>query len=170
MAFLQTRNLFDVVVSLFDHMCKIRAEGLEGLSENLVDLPWSPKTRDWIFWPDDVLLDYLIEFELPFFIKLLDSWFSSKLVRDGIIRVVRYEDIVKDPVAEILALLAFASVTGVTREDVTGALETARKWPATFTQFNKGVAGRGKQTLSSAHQEKIKKKVGYFKNMDDLIT
>ena len=158
-AFLQVRNIFDVTVSMFDHFRKI----INGSWAGSELLPNGCKT-----WSDSTLLDYIIDIELPWYIKFLDSWLSSHLVINNNIYVTKYEDLVSSPNETIRSILTFAQIENITDEEIENALTMNSKGKGQ-TLFNKGVIGRGKKILSNTQIERITKYINYYPKTDFSI-
>ncbi len=156
-AFLQVRNIFDVTVSIFDHWRKI----IKGTWDGIKYLPNESET-----WPDSKLFDYIIDIELPWCIKFLESWLSSPLVINNNIFVTKYEDLVSFPNKTIRSILTFAQIENITDEETENALTMSSKGE---TLFNKGVSGRGKKILSNTQIERIAKYINYYPKTDFSI-
>lgn len=154
MAFLQIRNIFDVTVSIFDHRRKIISNKWPGreLLANGCET-----------WSDATLLDYIIDFDLPWCIKFLDSWLSSPQVINNAIPVVKYEELVGNPILTIRKLLTFAQIDNITDNEIESALKMILKHPEhEIIKFNKGVIGRGRKILAKKHIAEIVKYMDYY--------
>ena len=158
MAFLQVRNIFDATISLFDHFCKIKTKTWSDINELLPD--------GFEKWSDSMLLDYVIDIEIPWYIKFLDSWLSSPLVINNNIYVIKYEMLVNDPVNSIQNLLTFAQIKNITDEEIEKALTSYSQNTMLPDRFNKGLCGRGKEELSNKQIAKITKYMTYYPNTD----
>lgn len=138
----QVRNLFDVTVSIFDHFKK----AIESNHADIEALPCSYKN-----WDDEQLMEYIIDIEIPWFVKFIEGWYQSSLMRDGHLIKVNYEDLLlntEDCINRII-LSAGLTVKHTKIKDILIATtgENTRK--------NKGKVGRGKEILNSKQIDRI---------------
>ncbi len=136
----QTRSLFDVVVSLHDHY-----------DRDAHSLPCGVISAAYAGMKFAERMDYLIAAHLPWYFNFYLSW------REAVGRVemlpLRYEDLVADPAGQLTAALRFYRFE-LGSERVAAAL---RKAGEAETRRNVGVAGRGLKLLDPRHREAIRR-------------
>lgn len=126
------RDPRDVVMSALDHGAKLRAEG-----------------RRWRNFARLRTFDHA----LVFVAKLLRTW-SAWADSDGVL-LVRYEDLLADPTAELERLVAFLDLD-VDADDVAEVSRryrkdnVARREDAVHLHLNRGVAGRYAEVMTDA--------------------
>ncbi len=132
------RNVFDVVVSLRDHMH----------NEDPV-FPTGFVHRE--FWKLDQpeQFDYLIHIHLPWYFNFLVSWHEAQ--REIGLIATSYEELFADPAGTLRRLADFYEL------DVDdAAIERALQYAAgQHTRLNKGVSGRGRQLLTPAQCDAV---------------
>ena len=117
------RNLFDVTVSLRDH---IRADTLVN------PIAWF--TPHHLQLSDAELEDAIAQLAMPWFVSFYAGWRQAPNAL-----MVRYEDIIAEPDAVMARILDHAQIA-TSPEKIATALALARGGQ---TRMNKGVAGRG---------------------------
>jgi len=145
---LQVRNIFDALVSAFDHLHK-------ALHEQAVEQDLLPRGASE--WEDTVLMDYIIDMEAPWYIRFLEGWLNSPLMESGHVRLVHYEDLLTDPESVVADVLNFSGTQG-SLSQIKDALSQANQGN---TRLNRGVVGRGGKLLNSAQLLKIIRMIAY---------
>jgi len=145
---LQVRNIFDALVSAFDHLRK-------ALNEQTVEQSLLPRGANE--WEDAVLMDYVIDMEAPWYIRFLEGWLNSPLIESGRLLLVRYEALLADPERVVADVLDFSETQGSLTQ-IKDALGQASK---ENTRLNQGVAGRGVKVLNSTQLLKINRMIAY---------
>ncbi|MGD9921901.1 MAG: hypothetical protein AB7V13_10690 [Pseudorhodoplanes sp.] len=145
------RNLFDVVVSLRDHM-----NGNQYFSSILI-----PNAYDTL--PDEDKLDYIIDTAVPWMITFYVSWVQAISRRDVDTEFVFYEDMVSDPTGFFRRICARFGRT-VSEADVRTALDCVEK--SAVTRYNIGKPGRGMLELSAAQIARIRRHADYYPGID----
>ena len=136
----QTRNLFDVVASLYDHY-----------ERDHRSLPCGYVSADYlrVDWTERV--DYLIHVHLPWYFNFVLSW------REAADRVeicpVTYEQFFSDQPRELNRIAAFYGLR-VTASQIERAMARAAQ---ADTRFNVGIAGRGAEMLTAGHTQAIRR-------------
>jgi len=130
-----TRNLFDTVVSLRDHL----------LTRPMVALAYVDEA--FVSWEEERQLDFVIDFCLPWYANFAACWAQY----DGPGMRVRYQDLVERP-AETVRLIAAAAGAAFPREVAEQAVASVRREDM---RFNVGRAGRGREVLSRAQIARI---------------
>lgn len=145
------RNLFDVVVSLRDHM-----NGNQYFSSILI-----PHAYDTLS-PHDKL-DYIIDTAVPWMVTFYVSWAQAMSRGDVETEFVFYEDMVSAQVPFFSKICARFGQQ-VSDADVNRALAAVEKSAA--TRFNVGKPGRGASELSDAQIARIRRHADYYPGID----
>ena len=132
------RNIFDVVVSLYDH-----------LKREDDRVPTGYVHREYWTSSHAEQLDYLIQVHLPWYFNFLVSWHeaSEKLP----VFVSTYERLMADRTLLLQEIAGFYSLS-VSDEQISRAIESA---DGQSTRRNRAIVGRGQTELSARHQEAI---------------
>ena len=139
------RNIFDVVVSLRDH---VRKES--------VYTPAAYVSEDMTKWGDARLHDFLVDMAVPWYIHFYVSWMRAEHRH-----LVTYEELVSNPAKTLRQALAFGKLPR-SLEIINAALERVQ---GVGTRKNVGLAGRG-QELTEAHRERILRFCSYSPDVD----
>jgi hypothetical protein len=119
----QVRNIFDIVVSLRDHL---RNESLEG-SMGYV----APGMERW----DDAHLErFIVQMMIPWYFNFYMSWLDCRSKC-----LVRYEDLIRNP-ESVVAGICEQAMLKFSAEQIAYSIQAADQ---SFTRKNVGVAGRG---------------------------
>jgi hypothetical protein len=141
------RNIFDVVVSVRDHL----KTGATVIAQGFVppDLP---------FKPDEEIDRFIADLLVPWYLNFFASWAGCP---DCI--QVTYEALIADPAATVALLQNRIGLTA-TDADIANAIAVARGNPAS-TRLNVGIAGRGKE-LSPHVARRIRALAGHYSDTD----
>lgn len=135
------RDLFDIVVSLRDH---IRREGrvmtVASISERHAALP------------DSELEEVIVDLAMPWFVNFYIGWRSVPNVR-----LIRFEDMIVDPSTTMVKVLEAGGVVTSPETCERALAQTNGKQ----NRFNKGIVGRGAH-LSAANKERIRKLLMHY--------
>lgn len=144
-----TRRLDDVVVSLRDH---IERESPE-MSMFYTESDWFKRM------PASEQCDFIIDHAMPWYFNFYVGWQRAAQGTPAQILVVRYEDMVDDPIATVARVAAFYGVElqGLALPDV-DRRDGAR--------FNQGRVGRGQEILSMEQLIRIRKLASYYPECD----
>lgn len=145
------RNLFDVVISLRDHM-----KGSPYFSSILI-----PNAFETL--SEEEKLDYIIDTAVPWMVTFYVSWAQAIARGDINTKFVLYEDMVSEPVTFFRDICARFGRT-VSDADVKDALAHVEKSAA--TRFNIGKPGRGASELSDAQIARIRRHADYYPGID----
>jgi Sulfotransferase domain len=133
------RNLFDVVISLHDHL----------FGEDHC-VPTGYVHREFWRLSQREQFDYLIHVHLPWYFNFLVSWHEAQ--RHFSLIMTSYEELFADPPGTLRRLADFY---GFDVDDA--AIERALHYVShQHTRFNKGVTGRGRELLTSAQCDAIR--------------
>lgn len=148
---IQTRNIFDTVVSLRDH-----------LSKESVD--WSMAYVDHTFHglDEDKQYQFIIEMFLPWYFNFYASWFKVEGINPSDIHFIRYEELVTNPPETLAKVLHFLNENRTTAE----ISEAIRRTTSQNTRLNKGVSGRGDRLLGEQHKSKIREMRQHYPHID----
>jgi hypothetical protein len=142
-----TRNIFDTLVSLHDHLIRESYE-----------IPLLYVDRDFELLSFEGRIDMLIDLALPWYIDFYVSWFKNfpDIFSDSLIWM-RYEELIVDPKGSIdmitkkFGLPYIGQSNGISNLLANGGA----------TRLNVGVTGRGIKRLSNSQKEKV---IGMFKH------
>ena len=145
------RNVFDVVVSLRDHM-----KTNPYFSSILI-----PNNYAAVSEADR--LDYIIDTAVPWMMTFYTSWMQALARGDVTAGFFYYEDMVRDPVRFFSRMCGGFGVT-VSAEHVDATIAHVEK--SAETRFNVGVPGRGQAELSAVQITKIRRQADYYPGID----
>jgi len=141
------RNLYDIVVSLHDHM--------------LLQSPMTPVaylTQDMLTWTVERRLQAIVDLAIPWYFNFFVSWMCCK---DSLF--VTYEDLVADPLKMLEEILQFCGLSGrFTTHAVLSAIETAESLP---TRKNVARTGRG-MALEQPLKDQVFKLTRHYPTID----
>ncbi len=131
-----TRNLFDTVVSLRDHMIdNPRPSSMAFIDEG------------YLRWSEGRQLDFIIDFFLPWYANFLACWSSYQ---EPCVRVL-YRDFVAAP-AETVARIAAAAGVACSAAEIDAAVAAVEP---DQMRLNVGRVGRGREVLSNSQIRRI---------------
>ena len=145
------RNLFDMVVSLRDHM-----NGIPYFSSILIP-------NDWNALSEGKKLDYIIDTAVPWVITFYVSWAQAIARGDVATAYFHYEDMLPEPVRFFRNMCACFG-RKVSDSLIERRLSGVEKSDA--TRFNIGRAGRGREELSAAQIARIRRHQDYYPGID----
>ena len=145
------RNIFDVVVSLRDHLNK------EGLST-----PMCYFNSDFKNLSKIEQYNQIIELAVPWYIHFYSSWFDKKNNSELKVLWLTYEDMILNKFKTIVKVLEFYNIKH-NKESVKEIIENSNKIKS---RFNKGIAGRGQTELSEIQQNIIKSYIRFYPSID----
>lgn len=140
------RNLFDVVVSLRDHVVK----SAPYTATAYVD-------EDMLAWPEDQLHEFLVDMALPWYIHFYVSWWKAENRL-----LVTYEDLISDPRREVQRIARFGKLGW---DDDAFAEVLTKVQGGSSTRRNVGGAGRG-EALTEEMRARVLKFCSYYPDVD----
>lgn len=149
----QTRNVFDIVVSLRDHLIRERLDNIPTL---FVPPSYPELTRDR-------QLDIITSIFAPWLILFYVSWKRAEMEHGCELLWLRYEDCVDDWAAAIKRVAAFYGLEDQL-SDIGNAIDGSLSDPR--SRVNKGVVGRGEEQLSRRQKEWIRQLGSYYPEVD----
>ncbi|MES1213093.1 MAG: sulfotransferase domain-containing protein [Singulisphaera sp.] len=136
----QTRNLFDTIVSLHDHFQHMPTGLPCGfVSDQYVRMPWRER------------VDYLIHLHLPWYFNFALSWREAS--RRLEICTVSYESLFAHQEEELSRITSFCGFR-FSRAQIVQAMARVQ---GADTRFNVGTSGRGAELLSYEHKQAIRR-------------
>jgi hypothetical protein len=133
------RNIFDVVVSLYDHLEKGRHR-----------VPTGYVHKEYMDMNKDDKLLYLIKVHMPWYLNFFFSW--REATQDIDVLWVTYEEFFSNQVETASRVLSFYGLP-VDEDRIRVAISELSKKP-TRTRFNVGGSGRG-ESLPARHKQAI---------------
>lgn len=143
------RNIFDIVVSLRDHLVNrslINAHGIY-IADNFLKMEHSEQ------------IDFVIDMMIPYYFSFYVSWYYASMKKTVNMLWVKYEDFVNSPVNVALNMSDFCQLD-VTEQEIKKTLETIEQDKHKFG-YNKGIIGRG-SILSKSQKNKIIDRKNYY--------
>lgn len=150
---IQTRNIFDIIVSVRDHL----------LRERLDNIPSLIVPDDYASLPEERQLDIVTTMFGPWLVSFYVSWRTAEEVHGHEVMWLRYEDCISDWKAAIIKVAAFHSLADSV-VDVEKALEVSRLNP--WSRINKGVIGRGEELLNGRQKAVLRQMASYYPGVD----
>lgn len=147
----QSRNVFDSIISFRDHL--VSKDG---------ELPMVCADTSYAELSEQEQYDFVIEMMLPWYMNFYGTWFRQLKDSPGLAFLAPYERLVTDPHLMLREILDFVGEQR-TGAEIDLAIEKAK---GRFTRKNKGVIGRGNQTLTTAQISKIQGYRKYFPRID----
>lgn len=139
------RNIFDVVVSLRDHVATVSPNTpVAYIDEGMQD------------WEPERMYEFLVEMAVPWYIHFYVSWYHAEHKV-----MVRYEDVIADPHQELRRILKFGAL-GWNPEILAAAVAGVAD---DRTRKNVGVTGRG-DALSDALKARVRQYCRYYPDVD----
>lgn len=129
---IQTRGLFDTVVSAFDHLNRMQEPYLQ-LSEH----PF------WSAMSDEDKMESIITFFVPWLIRFVLGWDRVSATKN--VKWIHFEDVIAEP----------NQITNEIFSHYSLVCDELKSPPAGDINYNIGRSGRGQQLLSTTQQEKI---------------
>lgn len=129
------RNIFDIVISLKDH---VRKESHEASMAYI-----RPEMADW---DDSRLEDFIVRMVIPWYFNFYLSWMDCPEKE-----VVTYEELTTNP-ADVLARIGDRFGLGFPVSQIDKAIQYSNQ-NSGLTRLNKGVSGRGKDLSEKARAE-----------------
>lgn len=139
------RNIFDVVVSLRDHVVRESPD----TSAAYID-------ESMAQWPPERMYEFLVDMAVPWYLHFYVSWFKA----DNRV-LVTYEDLVADPRREVRRILKFGQLPW-NSDGIEEALERAA---GQDVRRNVGTVGRG-AGLPAELKDRVRHYCGYYPEVD----
>lgn len=151
------RNIFDITVSLMNDLKS--KNSLPNLGSGLNGYSFIWQDEDVKNCSDERLLDLVIDLAIPWYVNFYVSW--HRLCEQGAVKAkwVTYENLMTDKQRTVHDILDFvdAEITASNFNEILAIRSHT---------FNIGKSGRGKQTLSAAQKNRIRRLFSYYPNVD----
>ncbi|MBV1911900.1 MAG: sulfotransferase domain-containing protein [Kangiellaceae bacterium] len=148
---LQVRDIFDTVISFYDH---IENEG-----------PTFPSgfmnQQSWDVLDEHARWSYLVDLVIPWYFNFYCSWMTSPLYKENRIKIVTYNELRNNTVNTVGAVLDFCGESRKS-ETIQAVIDKLKK---KNTRQNKGIVGRG-DTLPDELKDRIRSFTRYYPSVD----
>jgi len=151
---LQCRNIFDSIISLYDH---------SNLSSN--DDFWTLfgyNNKIWDNLDENFKLDFLVDFAAPWYLKFYSSWFSSDIIKSDQIYVITYENLKNNAFDELKKVSEWYG-SNISDNAINMVIDSSN---ITYTRKNKAIVGRGKESLNEGQIDRIYSLAKYYSSVD----
>lgn len=148
---IQTRDIHDTVISFSDHFQH---------ESTICPMAYMDDQR-WRQLDDAARTQFMVSMVAPWYFNFYAGWFASDLVRDKIAYVCRYENLMRDPCAELIKICEHFHLP-VNECRAQAAVELAASQP---TRLNHGVIGRGAK-LTDEHRAHLSQMRSYYSGID----
>ena len=146
------RNIFDTIVSYFDHLHK-----------ESIQVPAGYFDEEFFTFDDEKKFDMIIDVAAPWFIGFFASWQNAMTNGRCTMAWLTYEGLFANLETAVSEILGFYEVT-TSEARIREALQTAREHGS---RFNKGVKGRGETRLSTAQKDRIVRLTQYYPRSEE---
>jgi hypothetical protein len=148
---LQVRDLFDTIVSLYDH-----------ITDDETSIPSGFMTRQiWDALDQNARWSFIVDLIVPWYFNFYCGWVTSSLYAETRIKMVTYNELRNDTLGTVSSLLDYC---GEHRESehIQAALDcqATRK-----NRLNKGLIGRG-DSLPAHLKERVRSFTRYYPSVD----
>lgn len=148
---IQTRDLQDSLISYCDHCSK--------------ETPAAPMAYmdqpNWDELSDSSKMDFIVDLVAPWYFNFYAGWFANQLVQEKIAYVCAYENLVSNPVGEVVRICEHFKLA-VDLHAIEAAVERTQHQ---HTRRNHGIVGRGKALLD-AHKATLVRMRKYYPRID----
>ncbi|RED49644.1 sulfotransferase domain-containing protein [Aestuariispira insulae] len=142
-----TRNLFDVCVSIRDHMLKAARHG--GLVMFAHIIPHTPEFADW---SEQEQLDFIIVMAIPWYVKFYASWHMIAPSQDYHPLWIDYDQLIGHPLETTRTMFAHCGLD-YDVESLSCLVATVMERQP---NFNVDRRGRGEESLTKLQKDKIR--------------
>ena len=151
------RNIYDIVVSLFDRLRKRIEMPEHHIGQDGVSFLWLDSATKNM--NDEDLIDMIIDLAIPWYVNFYVSWY--RLTEQKIVNPIwlNYEDMMNDKNNTIISILNFIDFPFSGEINSTILSEK-------FSTYNKGGSGRGNVLLSDERKSRIKEKFSYYEDVN----
>ena len=149
------RNVFDAAVSVRDHL-------IQESSENLPAVYLPP---GYSGWAGERQFEYIVDFVMPWYLSFFASWVYAERLQNFPLLWMVYEEVIRDWPAAVACALRFSGIEKP-REVVEAALTRVSEKPRERIRFNKGVVGRGEESLTAAQRKRVRELARHYPDVD----
>lgn len=157
-----TRNIFDSVESLARDLRKKCLSPMLGKGVDGYSFTWL--TQDTANLNDEQLIDFVIDFALPWYVNFYVSWHS--LASEGLINplFLRYEDLMKDKKKEVMRVIDEIGDDPI--EVDPSILDENYIGDSVAISRGTGESGQGMERLTGSQIKAIKRLLSYYPTID----
>lgn len=148
---LQYRNIFDTVISFYDHC-------------NRGELNFPMAYMDKVNWEcldENKKMDFIIDMIIPWYFNFYAGWFSSDLVQDEKILLISYEELVSDPSHQVKRIIQWIGIEK-TEDEINTSISSSF---INKTRKNVGIRNRG-SALRLDQKQRIRNMADYYPSID----
>jgi len=147
----QIRNIFDIIMSLRDH-----------LASGEFEAPMAYVDARSLRQSPDEQLDFIIDLMIPWYVNFFVSWSEAESSLGVRLFWLRYEELTAVPVAVLTRLCDHVGLDSDCRR-IEDALADAVTKPI---RFNRGITGRGVAGLSEAQRNRVRAQAAHYPWVD----
>ncbi len=148
---IMTRNVFDTIVSLRDHLVRESRA-----------MPMAYVDDEFLSWSEERQYDFLIAMFMPWLLSFYVSWQSVAGGLAGKLMFVRYEKLAADAPAVLRRILAALDEQRSERR----IAEVIERVDGLDTRRNQAVTGRGSRLLNPAQMDKVRRLAAFYEHVD----
>ena len=147
----QIRNIFDIIMSLRDHLACGEFEG-----------PMAYVDARFLRQSPDEQLDFIIDLMIPWYVNFFVSWSEAESSLGVRLFWLRYEELTAVPVAVLTRLCEHIGLDTDCRQIEVAMADAAAK----PTRFNQGIIGRGEAGLSESQKNRVRAQAAHYPWVD----
>lgn len=146
-----TRNLFDIVVSYYDH-----------LHNGSIEVPAFYINEHFFELNQNEKIDLIINMAMPWYFSFYSSWYDVYKKNEMDLLWVSYEELMSNKALTIKKIMKFYNID-VSEQEILNTLEASAKKQ---TRKNVGISGRGENVLSDEQKDRIRSYKTYYPWVD----
>ena len=148
---LQLRNLFDTVVSFYDH-----------ITNDETSIPSGSMTRQmWDALDQDTRWSFIVDLIVPWYFNFYCGWVTSTLYTEARVTMVTYNDLRHDTLGTVGGLLDFCDE----HKEPNHIQRALDRHAERKSRLNKGMVGRG-DSLPAHLKERVRSFTRYYPGVD----
>ena len=149
------RNLFDIIVSLRDHL----------MNENMSNLPGLEVDPNFRQQELSRQIDFVVDLCVPWYLGYYVSWCQAEAASAIDFHWLQYEQAIRDWPSCVRRVLTFCSLS-TAAERAEQSVQQALSMNRSEIRLNRGISGRGAVTLSQAQRERVRQLARYYPTTD----
>jgi len=147
-----TRNIFDIVISLYDHMHNI----------SLRSFFYSIDEKRFHLLNSDEKFNFIIDYAVPWYFNFYITWVMAMESGTADPVWLSYEELVGDVTGSVAKILKHYNLN-IDFTDIQASVEGV---DSKMTRFNKGITGRGLAELDERQVDRIVSFTRYYPDID----
>lgn len=149
------RDVFDVLVSMRDHLIRERIDNLPSLYV----------LEDFSDYDESAQLDFVVAHMAPWLISFYVSWLAARSQSAIDALWLSYDEVTRDSPAALRRIMEFY---GLDKEpdDIARALDRVKDRRKSEIRVNKGVSGRGRQLLADSQKARVREIARTYRGID----